>query len=358
MNLTNRLAVSYYQVIATLNEPHHIYLVQHQETQKIYVKKILDVYSIDIYRKLHESPVTGTPRIIDYCEENNQLIVIEEFISGISLEEKLQNSSFTIDDVLAYMLDLCNILEQLHSMEPAIVHRDIKPSNVIITNYNRAILLDFNAAKYFSAHSKEDTVLLGTHGYAAPEQYGFGASSPQTDIYSLGVLLKEMLAVIPNPSKQLELIADTCTRLEPSKRYQTVLELKNELFSTSKSPTTIPKTSKYSPLLPPGFRTKTPWKMIVASVGYLFIMWLSLTLEVAETYGFTLWFERFFCLLIQLFVVFECFNYLNIQRLFPLCKHPNKVVHYIGIVLLNICTIIIFITIMLILESFFSPRVL
>ena len=76
---------------------------------------------------------------------------------------------------------------------PAIIHRDIKPSNIIITAYNRAVLLDFNAAKYYSCQSTEDTVLLGTQGYASPEQYGFGSSSPQTDIYSMGILFRELL---------------------------------------------------------------------------------------------------------------------------------------------------------------------
>ena len=354
MDLTNRLAVSYYQVIAVLNEEHHIYLVQHQETHKIYVKKILDVYNIDIYRQLHTSPVTGIPRIIDYCEENNQLIVIEEFISGDSLEDKLNCSSLTLKDILHYMFDLCDILEQLHSREPAIIHRDIKPSNVIITNYNRAVLLDFNAAKYFSAQSKEDTVLLGTHGYAAPEQYGFGASSPQTDIYSLGVLLKEMLASIHNPSKNLEIIADTCTQLDPSKRYQSVAKLRNELCTSFQTQVPVQKLSKRSNLLPPGYRTKTPWKMFIASIVYLFIIWLSLTLEVENTYGFTLWFERFFCLSMMLCIVFGCFNYLDIQRFMPLCKHKNKLIHYIGIVLLNICIISGFLITMLVLETLLS----
>lgn len=354
MDLTNRLAVSYYHVIAFLNEEHHIYLVQHQETHKIYVKKILDVYNIDIYRQLHAFPVTGIPRIIDYCEENNQLIVIEEFISGNSLEDKLNCSALTMEDILHYMLDLCDILEQLHSREPAIIHRDIKPSNIIITNYNRAMLLDFNAAKYFSAQSKEDTVLLGTHGYAAPEQYGFGASSPQTDIYSLGVLLKEMLASIHTPSKHLETIADTCTQLDPSKRYQSVARLRDELRSAFQTQVPVQKPAKRSSILPPGYRTKTPWKMFIASMVYLFIIWLSLTLEVENTYGFTLWFERFFCLAMLLFIVFGCFNYLDIQRLIPLCKHRNRLVHYIGIVVLNICIISSLMTTMLVLETLFS----
>ena len=76
---------------------------------------------------------------------------------------------------------------------PPIIHRDIKPSNIIITAYNRAVLLDFNAAIYYSCQSTEDTILLGTQGYASPEQYGFGSSSPQTDIYSMGILFRELL---------------------------------------------------------------------------------------------------------------------------------------------------------------------
>ncbi|MDD6066318.1 MAG: serine/threonine-protein kinase [Firmicutes bacterium] len=354
LNLANRLSVSYYQVIAVLDEPHQIYLVQHQETHKIYVKKILDVYNIDIYKQLHTAPVTGTPRIIEYCEENNQLIVIEEFISGESLEDKINNASFTVEDILHYMLDLCDILEKFHSMEPAIIHRDIKPSNVIITNYNRAVLLDFNAAKYYSAQSKEDTVLLGTHGYAAPEQYGFGASSPQTDIYSLGVMLKEMLASIHNSVNHLDIIADTCTQLDPAKRYQSVADLKRELCLSLPTQPSIKKSRNPSRFLPPGYRTRKPWKMFIASMGYLFISWLGLTLEVDQTYGFTLWLERIFCLAMMLFIVFGCFNYLDIQRLIPLCKHKNRFVHYLGIVLLDISIVVCLLTVMLILESLFS----
>lgn len=127
---------------------------------------------------------------------------------------------------------LCNILEALHSMTPPIIHRDIKPSNIIITSYNYAMLLDFNAAKQFSGQNESDTVLIGTPGYAAPEQYGFGSSSPKTDIYSLGIVLREMLgSITPVPDiapilHRLNLIAERCTQMTPAARYQSVVELK------------------------------------------------------------------------------------------------------------------------------------
>ena len=146
MDLDQRLAISYYKPIAAINEPHHVYLVQHQETKKIAIKKVLDVYNLAVYAELYRNPIAGTPRIINYYEEAGQLTVIEEYISGTSLQDKISHADIAPSDMLQYMLDLCAILEQLHQHNPAIIHRDVKPSNVIITSYNRAVLLDFNAA--------------------------------------------------------------------------------------------------------------------------------------------------------------------------------------------------------------------
>ena len=77
MDLDQRLAISYYKPIAAINEPHHVYLVQHQETKKIAIKKVLDVYNLAVYAELYRNPVAGTPRIINYYEEAGQLTVIE-----------------------------------------------------------------------------------------------------------------------------------------------------------------------------------------------------------------------------------------------------------------------------------------
>ena len=73
MDLSHRLAVSYYKTITTINEPHHIYLVQHTETKKLYIKKILDVYNIAVYEYLYKNPIMGIPRIIEYLEEKPEM---------------------------------------------------------------------------------------------------------------------------------------------------------------------------------------------------------------------------------------------------------------------------------------------
>ncbi len=62
MDLSERLTISYYKEIADINENHKVYLVQHQETKKIYVKKILDVYNLDIYRRLSAVSIPGIPK--------------------------------------------------------------------------------------------------------------------------------------------------------------------------------------------------------------------------------------------------------------------------------------------------------
>lgn len=146
--------MSDYKIISALNEEHKVYLVQSALSGNIYVQKILDVYNIRVYEYLYRNPVAGIPRLINYYEDGNQLIVIEEYISGTSLQEKIDNSDLSVSDIRSYMIMLCNILEALHSMTPPIIHRDIKPSNIIITSYNYAMLLDFNAAKQFSGQKR------------------------------------------------------------------------------------------------------------------------------------------------------------------------------------------------------------
>lgn len=351
---SQKLALSYYKTIATLNEEHHIFLVQHQETHKIFVKKELTIYNIDIYKALSAHPICGIPVIVDYYETDNQLTLIESYISGQSLEDLLHTSRLTLPEILHYTLELCNILHQLHDMHPPIVHRDIKPSNIIITEHNHVVLIDFNAAKYFSDSSTSDTILLGTKGYAAPEQYGFGSSSPQTDIYAVGILLKELTSSLPDVPVSLTEIIEKCVKLNPVDRYNSVTDLENALKCITHTPHSKTRTPfSYSQLLLPGFRTRTAWKMLIAIPTYLFIFWLSLSLKVENTYGAALWVERIFCLLIFLFIILGTFNYMNIHQGFPLCKSNYRILRFFGIVLLDFLLVIALMIIMIIINSLF-----
>ena len=354
MNDSPRLAMTYYKTIAVINESHNIFLVQHQETKKIYIKKILDVYNNQIYQYLYENKITGVPQIISLYEENNQLIVVEEFISGSSLQEKIDANDITTTLINRYMCELCEILEKLHSVNPPIVHRDIKPSNIMITEYDHVVLLDFNAAKFSSDTDTTDTILLGTKGYAAPEQYGFGSSTPQTDIYSLGILLKELVGALQNPTDQFAEIISTCTQMNPADRFHSVSTLKQAFQGNEKTMRTgTSKSFTWKSLIPPGFRTLTPWKIGVSSIVYLFIFWLSLNMELDDTTYSVLWLNRIFCLIIMLSIVFCSFNYCNVQRIFPLCGHHNRILRYIGIILLDLIIALFLLIILVIVESSF-----
>ncbi len=352
MDYSNRLALSYYQTVATINEEHNIYLVQHRETKKIFVKKILSVYNIDIFRALSAHPVCGIPKIIEYCESDNQLTIIENYISGQSLYDIVHASALELPTVIHYSVELCDILCRLHGMQPPIVHRDIKPSNIIITEHNHVVLIDYNAAKFYNDSSNNDTVLLGTQGYAAPEQYGFGSSSPKTDIYAMGILLKELTASLPNIPRSLQKIIDRCVRMNPSERYNTVSDLRNAL---NRIPHALPDESSnnhpYTRFLLPGFRTLTVWKMLVAIPSYAFIFWLALTIDVENTYGAALWFERIFLLIIFLSIVFFSCNYLNVHRFLPLCNSPKRSTRILGIVLFDIILVIAMLVMMVIIMS-------
>lgn len=355
MNDIGRLEISYYHTVATINGAHNIYLVQHRETGKIYIKKILDVYNLHIYEYLMEHQIAGIPKLYHIYEDSGQLVLIEEFISGISLQEMIDERTLTPDLIFRFMSELCSILENLHALHPPIVHRDIKPSNIIITSCGHVVLIDFNAAKRSTGMAERDTVLLGTKGYAAPEQYGFGSSTCQTDIYALGILLKELSHALPAPINRFDAIIGKCTEMNPSDRMKTVQELKIEMeklqniYSDTHSAANVPQKN----LILLGFRTKTPWKMLTASVGYLFILWASLSLQVKDATVFHLWIERITALLIMLSSVCCCFNYCNIHRFIPFCANKHRLIRCFGVLAFSLEVAFLLLFVMLLLESIF-----
>ena len=92
-----------------------------------------------------------------------------------------------------------------------------------------AVLIDFDAARIYKNENREDTQILGTTGFAAPEQYGLSQSDGRADIYALGVLLNIMLTG-EHPSRKLASgrmgrIVQRCTMVNPEKRYKNILHL-------------------------------------------------------------------------------------------------------------------------------------
>ena len=124
------------------------------------------------------------------------------------------------------LLGLCDALTALH--DRGIVHRDIKPENVMVDKSGRVVLIDFNASRIESEAIK-DTVIMGTVGYASPEQLGLAQTDARTDIYAIGVLYNVMLTG-QHPSVTIATgktgrIVRKCTAVNPNERYHTAIEL-------------------------------------------------------------------------------------------------------------------------------------
>lgn len=194
---------------------------------------VIRMYSspVAVYNFLKNIKHRNLPEIYDtYMLEDGQL-VLEEYISGITVAEVLESGQYTYRGARKIISNICDVLSYLHSIN--IVHRDIKPENIIITNNGTVKLIDFNASRVYKKDCNADTVVLGTVGYASPEQFGLAQSDSKADIYALGILLNVMLTGV-HPSERLAKgragkIILKCTQIDPNKRYKTVEELKYNL---------------------------------------------------------------------------------------------------------------------------------
>ncbi len=184
----------------------------------------------EVYRKLLGISCPNLPQIMETAERDGMVAVLEEYIQGDSLAYLLEGALFSHAEARKITMQLCNALWVLHKL--GAVHRDIKPENVMIRG-SEAILIDFDASRIFKSDTNQDTQILGTTGYAAPEQYGITQTDERADIYSLGVLLNIMLTG-KHPSKELAnghlgRIVQKCTMVNPEKRYKSVLYLMEAL---------------------------------------------------------------------------------------------------------------------------------
>ncbi len=139
----------------------------------------------------------GLPHIYGQFEEHGRRYLVMEFIEGKTLELHLesiraQGNCLSLPRIIDIGKQLCSVLEYLHTQRPPIVFRDLKPSNIMLNAQGKVYLIDFGIARWFTPGQSKDTNALGSHGYAPPEQYR-QATSPRSDIYSLGATLYQLL---------------------------------------------------------------------------------------------------------------------------------------------------------------------
>lgn len=189
----------------------------------------------------------GLTYLIDLIETEQSLLIVMEYVDGISLDCLLKSQGAQAEsDVIEWGKQLCGVLHYLHTRKPPIIYRDVKPGNIRLQPDGLIKLLDFGIARTYKQAQPQDTVCLGTKGYAAPEQFaGQGQTDPRTDVYGVGVTLYQLVTgrspgeepyviepirrINPSLSAGLEQILLTCTHPKPDKRYQSCDALRHAL---------------------------------------------------------------------------------------------------------------------------------
>lgn len=234
MTLEEESRLSFYRELTVLDEKKNIVLVQDIRNSELCVKKTLDIYSHDVYEQLASVRIEGVPAVKECVADDGKLIVVEEYVQGRSLKQVLDDQGLlNAEQAYEIAVQLVDILVRLHQLEPAIVHRDIKPSNIIIEKNGHVNLIDFNAARHVNADKNEDTRMLGTVYFAAPEQFGFGQSDERTDIYGLGATINYIMTGDKPGAGIAECrfsdILKKCLMVDAKDRYQSAAELRGVL---------------------------------------------------------------------------------------------------------------------------------
>lgn len=338
MELRDECALSYYEDLAPLKSGSALRLLRHRESGQLYVKKRVSAANLPVYTELLAHPVPNMPRLALVIPDDGELIVVEEYLPGQTLQELLEQEGVLSEErVLDLGVQLVRIVAALHAARPPILHRDIKPSNILVTGDGVLKLLDLDAARVVRPGDGErsrDTRLLGTVGYAAPEQYGFQTSSPQTDLYSVGVVLNVMLTgCLPGErlaEGRLRSVISCCTRLDPAERYANAKALLAALRALQRGKA-APLPEDWRRFLPPGLRGKERFGKLCAAVGYFLLFGLGLTLEVEGVNAAGVWLNRVFFLGMALSVVLLTGNYLDIQSSLPLTRSRRLPVRIFGV---------------------------
>ncbi len=151
--------------------------------------------------------------------EDGEPYFIMEYVDGAPLGDALEKAPDK-KERLRIFGDVCGAVEYAH--QQLIVHRDLSPANILITDDGRVKLIDFGISRSFGDASAGPQMTM-TKGFAAPERLKGEPATTLSDIYSLGVILKDMLAAAP-PIKDADLsaIAEKASAAAPEDRYQSV----------------------------------------------------------------------------------------------------------------------------------------
>ena len=352
-----------YEYIAGLNDSSDTYIVINKMDKRKYILKQLKTFDENIYDTLKNEDITGIPKIYEIyhtcVDDEKMLVVAEEYIKGVSLSEYIEKNAITEEKLISIIIKLVDILGRLHAFNPPIIHRDIKPDNIIISDIGKTYLIDFNISRKYTGVKSKDTVIMGTAGFAAPEQFGFGESDARTDIYGLGATIKYVMDKCEIKSDRLMGMVDKSMKISPDDRFQNADELRkfiNKASSLNKDKDIYDfqndnignlnetKPNKKSYTLP-GFRNKNPFHMLVAVFIYAFWLYCTITYKydnyISDNKAFELNANRIgFSLALFIVFLFSC-NYLNWQNKIKWLEKQSGIKRILGVIIIDILIVLI-----------------
>jgi len=246
---TKEFIQSQYTLVSLLSETSRTKVeVVRRQAGPLAIRKTLH-YQNSVYTVLKKLYHPGLVHIFELMISNNETVIIEEYIGGETIQQKIdRGDTFTLGQVYNWLCQLAQILIYIHSNN--IIHRDIKPANLIISSDGVLKLIDFDSSRTYRETRQTDTTYLGTKGYASPEQYGYAQTDARSDIYSAGILCNQLLTGQLTGGTiydaKFRRIVSICTQLDPQYRYQSAIQLLDAL----KAPSTADNNSKQAAAYP------------------------------------------------------------------------------------------------------------
>ena len=165
---------------------------------RLYIAKVfnrLNQSNVELLNHIKEIKAPNVPEIYDIFNHDGKTILIRDYIDGDTLFEVLQKKGkMDLERAKTIIFKVCETIEAFHNIQPSpIIHRDLKPENIMISKNGDVFLIDFGISRYYKDEVTRDTVLAGTKGYTAPEILAGMQSDKRSDIYSIGLILYEML---------------------------------------------------------------------------------------------------------------------------------------------------------------------
>lgn len=225
-----------YSIITTIKntDKSQIYLAVMEGQEGPVIIKRMKTANPEVYKVLAGIQSVYIPQIYAWEEQEDELIVAEEYIGGETLEYYFTQGLLSEEQKLDVALQLCEAVQVLHNCTPQIIHRDIKPSNALMTDSGVIKLIDFDASRQYKKLSEDnDTRILGTADYAAPEQFGYKQTDVRSDIYSMGIVFDMLNFHGEGPAMLVwKRLLDVCTNFDPKKRYKSVNTLEKAIRRT------------------------------------------------------------------------------------------------------------------------------